>query len=207
MPRVMPKHHVVISGTGRAGTTFLVQLLTRLGLPTGFADSSDGLFGNCSAGMEWDIGAGAPYIIKSPRLCEYLDEALAQGTVVVDHAFVPMRSLYSAAESRRDVSRRSAVEFPVGAPGGVWRTADPARQEDVLALQLYKLMFTLAKWNVPTTLLHFPRFVHDAAYLYDKLGPLLGATRREDFAAAFAKTAQPQLVHAFSADDVYPAGG
>ena len=32
----MAASHVVISGTGRAGTTFLVQLLTHLGLDTGF---------------------------------------------------------------------------------------------------------------------------------------------------------------------------
>lgn len=32
----MPKHHIIISGTGRAGTTFLVQLLTELELDTGF---------------------------------------------------------------------------------------------------------------------------------------------------------------------------
>ena len=33
----MPKHHIIIAGTGRAGTTFLVQLFTELGLDTGFS--------------------------------------------------------------------------------------------------------------------------------------------------------------------------
>ncbi|MGO8710482.1 MAG: hypothetical protein ACLQUZ_00180 [Rhizomicrobium sp.] len=32
----MSRHHVIISGTGRAGTTFLVQLLTALKLDTGY---------------------------------------------------------------------------------------------------------------------------------------------------------------------------
>src|SRR6516164_482379 len=30
------RHHTIISGTGRAGTTFLVKLLTNLGLDTGY---------------------------------------------------------------------------------------------------------------------------------------------------------------------------
>jgi hypothetical protein len=51
----MAKHHVIISGTGRAGTTCLVQVLTALGLDTGFADLTSAVHANCHAGMEWDI--------------------------------------------------------------------------------------------------------------------------------------------------------
>ena len=32
-------HKVIITGTGRAGTTFLMQLLTAIGLDTGFVSS------------------------------------------------------------------------------------------------------------------------------------------------------------------------
>lgn len=35
---VMGKRHIIISGTGRAGATFLVQLFTALGIDTGFTD-------------------------------------------------------------------------------------------------------------------------------------------------------------------------
>src|SRR5436309_11606939 len=101
----MAKHHLIISGTGRTGTTFLVQLLTELGLDTGFADSRSEIFSNCNAGMELDIRRpDAPYIIKTPRLCNYLDEVLQSGQVIIDHAIIPMRDLYSAAQSRRDVT-------------------------------------------------------------------------------------------------------
>ena len=71
------KHHVIISGTGRAGTTFLVQLLTALGLDTGFDSPTSGIFENCRAGMEWDLRhPNAPYIIKNPWLCDYLHEIM-----------------------------------------------------------------------------------------------------------------------------------
>ena len=36
MQSLTPRHHVIITGTGRAGTTFLMELLTNLGLDTGF---------------------------------------------------------------------------------------------------------------------------------------------------------------------------
>ena len=71
----MPRHHIIISGTGRAGTTFLVQLLTELGLDTGFPRAVSQTDANSNAGMELDIrDIKAPYIIKNPWLCDYLDE-------------------------------------------------------------------------------------------------------------------------------------
>lgn len=35
----MTKSHTIIAGTGRAGTTLLVRLFTRMGMDTGFNDS------------------------------------------------------------------------------------------------------------------------------------------------------------------------
>ena len=97
----MARHHIIISGTGRAGTTFLVQLLTELGLDTGFPKGQK-IDQNSSAGLELDLrSARAPYIIKSPWLCDYLDEVLQGGELIIDCALIPMRDLYSAAESRR----------------------------------------------------------------------------------------------------------
>src|SRR5258706_14981308 len=75
----MTRHHIIISGTGRAGTTFLIQLLTELGLDTGFPKGLT-LDLNSRAGMELDIrDPHAPYVIKSPWLCDYLDDVLKEG--------------------------------------------------------------------------------------------------------------------------------
>lgn len=61
----MTRHHTIISGTGRAGTTFLVELLTQLGLDTQ-ADKL-GYSINAHAGLEADITLpNAPYIVKNP---------------------------------------------------------------------------------------------------------------------------------------------
>src|SRR5687767_2254960 len=157
----MSKRHIIISGTGRNGTTFLVQLFTALGLNTGFADLTSDVHTNCDAGMEWDIRRpDAPYIIKSPFLCDYLDEALEGGNVVIEHAIIPMRDLFSAAESRRDVTRRTDKKlFSDGIPGGLWRAEKPELQEAALATLFHNLIHTAAKRDIPITLLYFPRFI------------------------------------------------
>lgn len=198
----MTKHHLIISGTGRAGTTFLVQLFTALGLDTGFTDPASDLNPNCDAGMEWDIRrADAPYIVKSPWLCDHLDEVLAGGRVRVDHALVPVRDLYAAAESRRDVARRTdKTLFDGDVPGGLWHTDEPARQEAVLAEQLYKLIYALTERDIPVTLLHFPRLARDPEYLFGKLEFMLNGISRASFLGTYSRVARPELIHEFGAD-------
>jgi hypothetical protein len=196
----LAKHHLIVTGTGRAGTTFLVQLFTRLGLDTGFANPHADLFPHCDAGMEFDFTRpDAPYILKSPFLCDVLDYLLSSGQIVVDHAIVPMRDLFAAAESRRDVVRRTAPDTrePDMIQGGLWHTRRPAEQEGALTDQLYTLMVTLAKHRTPTTLLFFPRLVQDPEYLYERLGALLGPIDYQLFHDAFREIARPELVHDF----------
>ena len=199
----MPRHHVVISGTGRAGTTFLVQLLGRLGLETGVGSGViTGVDPTAHAGLECDIRRGdAPYVVKAPHLCESLDQVLGSGDVIVDHALVPVRDLYGAAESRRDVVRRSGSHLPPQLlAGGLFGTDDPAAQEAALATRLYHLIHTLAKHDVPTSLLYFPRLVEDPQYLHGKLRPVLPAGMEyAAFMAAFRDVSKPELVHRFGA--------
>jgi hypothetical protein len=196
----MVKHHIIISGTGRAGTTFLVQLLTVLGLDTGFDSPTSGIFPNCNAGMELDPREpNAPYIIKSPWLCDYLDELLRGGQVVIDHAIIPMRELYAAAESRRLVSRNAGtISIPDQIPGGLWHTTSPDAQETVLTHQLYKLLFAISVHNIPLTLLHFPRLIIEPEYLYAKISKVISDISYEVFLGAFRSVARPELVHDFS---------
>lgn len=193
----MPKHHMIISGTGRAGTTFLVQLLTELGFDTGFKKGKS-VDPNSHAGMELDIrDPNAPYVIKSPWLCDYLDDVLQNGDIVVDQALVPMRDLYSAAQSRREVTRK-AQSGNSEVPGGLWHTKNPEDQETILVTQFYKLFFALAKHNVPLVLLLFPRLVKDPEYLYQKIGFLLGDIKYDAFLEAFQSISRPELVHDFT---------
>ena len=195
------RHHVIISGTGRSGTTFLMQLLTHMGLDTGYSDASSGFLPHCKAGMEREIeDENAPYIIKSPWLCTKLDDLIERGVIHVDLAIIPVRDLFSAAQSRRDVSAKTdPALFPGHVPGGVWLTDDGEKQESVLAAQFYQLMHALTKHRVPTTLLLFPRMVRDPEYLYEGLRGLLVDLPYEAFLPAFETVARPEWVHDFAA--------
>ena len=90
------RNHVVITGTGRSGTTFLVELLTHLGLETGFSahDIVSKNINGPRASLEYDIRKeGCPYIVKIPWFCDYAQEVIDQEDIVIEHIFIPIRNL------------------------------------------------------------------------------------------------------------------
>lgn len=212
---VRSRRHVVITGTGRAGTTFLVELLTHLGLDTGYAIDTlaDRKDPRARAGLEHDIRKDdSPYIVKSPSFCDYADEVLARKEIAIDHVFIPMRDLNAAAESRRFVKASAVAEWSIvqrilhtfyrrRVRGGLWHTQRASDQETVLADQLYKLVLALSATNIPVTLLRFPRIIKDRAYLQEKLAPMLAGVTADQFDAAFQAVVRPDLAHAFNAND------
>lgn len=183
---------IIITGTGRAGTTFLVRLLTELGLDTGFTRENwrEHVHAHCSAGMEKDLGApDAPRIVKDPDLCERLPGILAEGRIVVEHALVPVRDLASASASR--------VRIGVNAPGGIVGTENATQQQAVLAERFHHLVETLVLHDIPHTFLAFPRFACDADYCFERLRFLLPGVSFAEFAAVFARVSDPKLIHDF----------
>ena len=182
--------------------------VTSLGLDTGFKDTYSDVDPESQGGMEFDLRSpDAPCIIKSPWLADYLHEVLESGSCVIDHAFIPVRELFSAAASRIRVTEVRNIEnhaAPQSAPGGLWHTDDPARQAEVLTLQLYKLIHTLSKYDIPYTFLYFPRIVNDPEYLFSKLAPVLKELDYDAFVAVFKEVAKPELVHEFKKDSGEP---
>jgi hypothetical protein len=198
-PESAPEHKVIITGTGRAGTTFLVHLLSLLGLDTGIGATNwrKKYFQSCNAGLEHDLSdAKTPYIVKNPALCTTLGPLLATGRFIIDHAFIPIRELDSVAASRAAVGGSQGSK-----PGGLWGTDDPSRQGAVMAELFHGLVHTLVANDIPHTFMHFPRLVKDADYTYGKLSFLTRDIPREKFRETFVKIADPALVHSFA-----PAG-
>jgi len=105
------KSHVIITGTGRNGTTFLVELLTNLGFDTGFSvnDIVSKKHKVARAGLEHDLRReNCPFIVKG----FFLEEELNRDDIAIQHVFIPVRDLYAAAESRRYVTRDSISKSP-----------------------------------------------------------------------------------------------
>jgi hypothetical protein len=213
----MSRTHVIITGTGRSGTTFLVELLTHLGLDTGFKphEIESGINNEAQAGLEHNIRhEDSPYIVKSPHFCDYAEEILSRNDIVIEHVLIPIRDLYAAAESRRQVVKRHVLALPfykrlmyVLKPqkvvGGLWHTRSRKMgiQEEVLLKQIYKLVLALSDRTIPVTFMHYPRIVKDCPYLFQKLKPILGQITSETFHATFKEVVRPKWVHTFGRND------
>jgi len=194
------RHHTLITGTGRAGTTFLVELLTHLGLDTGWTVDTlpRGKDRLGRAGLEHDIREEhSPYVVKSPWFCDYAEEVLRRNDICIDHIFIPVRDLNAAAESRRFVSETGSEA------GGLWHTSSgtPGVQETILLKQIYHLLFALSETHVPVTLLRYPLLTRDGPYLFQKLRPVLGNMELEYFLTTFNRVVRPELVHRFNTND------
>lgn len=196
---------IIIGGTGRAGTTLLVRILTVAGLDTGFKprrfQSVEDNLGR--AGLERPVRKGnvdrLPQVVKSPQIVDVLPKILAENWFPIGLAILPMRDLAAAAASRVQVRERAiaAGEDPALAPGGLWKTDAVENQHWVLAEQFYRTLEPLVAAEVPVVTLSFPRFAKDAEYFDRVLGPALEThfgVDRDRLRAAHAQECNPTLI-------------
>ncbi len=211
------RKHVMITGTGRAGTTFLVELLTHLGLDTGFSIEHVKAVTNrdARAGLEHDIREeDCPYIVKSPLFCDYAEQVMRRDDIDIEHFFIPIRDIGAAAESRRHVEKTTVSNMsllarcrfvikPSPLEGGLVHTSSskPGQQEEILLRRLLTLLLNISDTTVPVTFMRYPRIVNDCPYVYGKLKPILQDLSYEDFSEVFDKTVRPELAHSFNKND------
>lgn len=187
--------HLLITGPGRSGTTFLMQLLTRCGLDTGYTAYHEPVNQALRAGCEWHIEASgeaaikaaidaAPYVLKGPDWCLWLKHFVRAGLLEVEHVFLPVRDLDDAAASRLAVGLQwYAMDVP-----------EPQRTEQqaaILALALGRAVEACVIHDIPYTLLHYPRLVQDVRYCYERLSEGI-ALDRAQFYRVFHELAQPK---------------
>ena len=202
--------HILIGGTGRAGTTLLVQWFTVMGFDTGFSveEALDRVDPISNAGLEHslsrtvEIGERLPYVAKSPWFGPKIGDYIERGDLRVRAAILPLRSLAEAAESRRQVSKRAAEagHDPLKHPGGILGGGRPGaakKQEQQLARRFYDLVHTLVSHDVPTSFLRFPEFARGEQDPYLALEPLLQAhgVSHDEASDAFSRVVRPDLIH------------
>lgn len=204
------RNHVVIAGTGRAGTTFLIELLTALRLDTGVADGELLYFPAANAGLEFDFTAPdawskAPYIVKNPKFSTALAGLIRRNVIKVDHLLLPVRDIGQASDSRIRLHRAGGGMPPLrrawkkirgkyGVPGGLYDVKRAGDQEALLRHNLSELVATIAEFDIPSTIMQFPRIVDDEDYLFDKLSPIFPTIERDEFAQAFREVSRPDKV-------------
>jgi phage replication-related protein YjqB (UPF0714/DUF867 family) len=185
------RHHLLIGGTGRAGTTVLVQLLQACGLDTGSEHLRYSL--RSRAGLEgWFDPDHSPYVVKSPHFSENLSRLFEEGLAAssVDAIIVPMRGLDDAANSRIAVF----AEHGLRTPGGLWRNRRPSLQRELLAESAYRLVKTASDHHLPLVLLSFPEFINDSDYAWTALAKVLPGVDRATFLRRHAECVRPELI-------------
>jgi hypothetical protein len=207
------RSHIIIAGTGRTGTTFLVQYLTELGLDTHISrHGSSQLDANANAGLE-DMPLVVapehlPYVIKAPWIGEYIDEVLASSEIRIDAAILPVRNLVEAAASRTILELRAMHQSAPHlaqltetwenwalTPGGTIFSLNPLDQARILAIGFHRLVQRLVDAEIPILLLGFPRLIEDGDYLFERLKSLLPETvTPEQARVAHQRTAQRKKV-------------
>lgn len=113
--------HIIIGGTGRAGSTALMTLISLIDERlTGF-DSTDlekvkSSIGN--AGLELSIdkiikGDNLPLVIKNPAIHAFLEKLISNKKIKLSRIVIPIRDLDDAKNSRVNVSRKylSSLRF------------------------------------------------------------------------------------------------
>jgi len=185
---------IVITGTGRAGTTLLVQVLDALGLDTGLAEGKLSPYGpSVRAGLESRVDdPDAPTVVKDMTLGFRIREVLEAGDIRVQHVIIPDRALDVAAASRIRAAGYGRLPFRRGALTGTMRATE---QKQILVRMRAEIITVLEDLGIPYTVLEFPRFASDAAYTHASLAPILGEATLADVQAALQRCVRPEMIH------------
>jgi len=164
---------IIITGPGRAGSSFLVRLLTRLGEDTGWTPDLDGYRDDWRAGCEQRVIVSliegeatkrnldeAPRILKSPDWAFFLKPVVRAGWMSVDHVFIPFRDIDVSAKSRLDVG----LDWMCGQDAGYEDRV--THQANIHGLALGRTMEAVWVLGLPHTVMMFPNLVRDEEYCY-----------------------------------------
>ena len=194
MPGRAPAAKIVITGTGRSGTTLLVQVLDELGLDTGLAEGKLSTYGpSVRAGLESRVDdPDAPTVVKDMTFGFRIRELLEGGTLNIRHVIIPDRRLDIATASRIRAAGYGRRPFGRGALTGTMRATE---QEQVLAGIRSEIISALEDHEIPYTVLEFPRFASDAAYTHAALTAVEPTVSLDDVRRALDRCVRPEMIH------------
>lgn len=171
------RNNVIVSGTGRCGTTFLMLIFTFLGLDTGFDSENylNNIDETANSGLEKNLEFA--YIVKSPAYMQCINDTLMETNI--DWMIIPVRDYEDAALSR--------YKLGPGVRGGLWEASNATEQMYMYWRIMAKYVRRMVKYQIPTIFLDFDRMIISQRYTYEKLKPVLGDINFSDFKIAYTK--------------------
>jgi hypothetical protein len=156
---------VLITGTGRCGTTFLIKLFSFLGFDTGYNRDNYNLdiSTNCNSGMERNYEDNY-YILKNPMFLCYIEKIIKDKSITIKNVIIPIRDLNNSAKSRLKHGNQN---------GGLWFADDELSQINFYKDILTNYIFISTKYDINTTFIDFDRMINDKTYLFYKLKIIL----------------------------------
>jgi len=152
---------ILITGTGRCGTTFLIKLFTFLDFDTGYdkINYSKHIFKNCNSGMERHHTTNY-HVIKNPDFLKNIDDIIKSGTSI-QCVVIPVRDFEEAARSREKLGPEVA--------GGLLCAKNKDEQILYYNKIMSKYICIMTKYDINTIFIDFYRMISDKTYLYEKL--------------------------------------
>ena len=155
---------ILISGTGRCGTTFLIKLFTFLGFNTGFNKNNydNYIFTNCNSGMEKNYNE-TNYILKNPNFIEKIDDIIMDN-IKIKYMIIPIRDYIESAQSRLNHGNDN---------GGLWQATNIENQVEFYNKIMANYLYSMVKYDINTIFLDFNMMISNSMYLYNKLKIIL----------------------------------
>ena len=156
---------VLITGTGRCGTTFLIKLFSFLDFDTGFNinNYTSSISTNCNSGMERKYTENY-YVLKNPLFMSNIENIVKDTTIKIKSVIIPIRNLELSAKSRAKHKFKN---------GGLWNAKDESSQIDFYKNILTNYIYISTKYDINTIFIDFDKMVYDEIYLFNKLKHIL----------------------------------
>jgi len=156
---------ILITGTGRCGTTFLIKLFSFLDFNTGYnrINYKSTIASNCNSGMERNYKEDY-YILKNPNFMVNIEYIVKDTSIKIKNIIIPIRDLKMSAKSRVKHDKQE---------GGLWNAKDELSQIIFYKDILTNYIFISTKYNINTIFIDFDKMINDKRYLFIKLKNIL----------------------------------
>ena len=156
---------ILITGTGRCGTTFLIKLFSFLDFNTGYNRNNYELSisSNCNSGMERNYKDNYN-VLKNPHFIVNIEHIIKDTSITIKNVIIPIRDLKTSATSRVNHGNQN---------GGLWCANDELSQINFYKNILTNYIVISTKYDINTIFIDFDKMINDKIYLFNKLKNIL----------------------------------